>query len=85
MAEFPAQITLQTAPQALVEARIARTEQGSLLDLSPLVRFDSAALGVLLALRRETGSSLRFSGVPANLRTLASLYGVDALLFADPS
>jgi len=85
MAAFPADINLQTAPQALIEARAALAAQGRLLDLSPLVRFDSAALGVLLALRREAGSGLAFSGVPANLRTLASLYGVDALLFADPS
>jgi phospholipid transport system transporter-binding protein len=85
MAAFPADINLQTAPQALIEARAALSVQGRVLDLSPLVRFDSAALGVLLALRREAGSSLAFSGVPANLRTLAGLYGVDALLFADPS
>jgi len=43
--------------------------------------FDSAALAVLAALRRDAGGPLRFANPPANLRKLAALYGVDALLF----
>jgi len=51
------------------------------IDLAGLTVFDSAALAVLAALRRDLGGSLRFANPPANLRKLAALYGVDALLF----
>ena len=51
------------------------------IDLAGLTVFDSAALAVLAALRREAAGPLRFANPPANLRKLATLYGVDTLLF----
>lgn len=51
------------------------------IDLAGLTVFDSAALAVLAALRREAAGPLHFANPPANLRKLAALYGVDALLF----
>jgi phospholipid transport system transporter-binding protein len=78
---MPASITLDDAAAALQGAREALREQGGALDLAPLVRFDSAAVAVLVALRREAGQRAAFRNVPPNLRKLASLYGVEAALF----
>jgi phospholipid transport system transporter-binding protein len=81
----PAEITLETAPQALEAARAALRAGGGRLDLGPLRRFDSAAVAVLVALRREAGAGAEFRNPPPNLRKLASLYGVEAALFGPPS
>ena len=79
----PAEITLASAAGALAALQAARAAApGALeLDLAPLVRFDSAAVAVLVALQRETGAPLALRNVPPNLRKLASLYGVEAALF----
>ncbi len=53
------------------------------LDASDLAEFDSAALAVLLGLRRVLtgkGSVLKVEGMTPRLRELASLYGVLDLL-----
>lgn len=68
------------ASAALQAARGALAEGGG-LDLAPLARFDSSAVAVLVALRREAGSGVVFRNPPPNLRKLASLYGVEAVLF----
>ena len=86
---FPAEIRLANAVAALAQARAAlgsttgSTTASTLasIDLAGLTVFDSAALAVLAALRRDLGGSLRFANPPANLRKLAALYGVEALLF----
>jgi ABC-type transporter Mla MlaB component len=77
----PAEILLSGAPAALDAARAALRAGGGTLDLAPLARFDSAAVAVLVALRREAGTGAAFRNPPANLRKLASLYGVEAALF----
>lgn len=53
------------------------------VDLSALTEFDSSALSVLLAARRarRDGSRLRCVNAPDKLRKLASLYGVESLIF----
>ncbi len=53
------------------------------VDASALQSFDSAALAVLLACRREAQSAGRgfaVRGLPQRLRVLAGLYGVQELL-----
>jgi phospholipid transport system transporter-binding protein len=54
------------------------------VDLSGLAHADSAALAVLLALRRraaaEGSNPLRFTGVPAMLDSLARVYGIEDLI-----
>lgn len=53
------------------------------LDAAALGQFDSAVLAVLLAVRRRVlvrGGSLRVPSLPPRLRSLAALYGVEALL-----
>jgi len=80
-AAFPSRITFDDANEALVQARHAAASGAAELDLSGLTHFDSTAVAVLIALRREAPHGPAFRGVPANLRKLAGLYGVETLLF----
>lgn len=69
--------------QQLAQAMAASPDRVLLLDASDLTQFDSSALAVLLACRREAqalGRSLKLQGMPDKLRELAVLYGVLALL-----
>ncbi len=69
----------------LVQAMASLQDRVVLLDASDLQQFDSSALAVLLACRREAlalGRSLRVEGLSGPLRELASLYGVLELLQA---
>ena len=55
-------------------------------DLSAVVTCDSSAVAVLLAWQREAqarGARLQLSGLPADLVSLASVYGVSSLLDLD--
>ena len=86
MLVLPEAITHVQAPACLNMLReAARAEQGStlLVDAGALARFDSSALAVLLACRREALRQQRGFAVvalPAHLRSLAALYGVSHLL-----
>ncbi|MCX7741888.1 MAG: STAS domain-containing protein [Tepidimonas sp.] len=84
---LPAELTHVQAPGWLQQAEqavlAAPTGSTLVLDARALQVFDSSALAVLLALRRallRRGLSWRIEGLPARLRTLAGVYGVDALL-----
>lgn len=80
------------APMIIANARrqleagrgILRTRASALeVDLSEVVEVDSSALSVLLAWLRtagERGTSLRIAHPPANLISLAALYGIVELL-----
>ena len=62
-----------------------RAEPGStvVVDAGALVRFDSAALAVLLEFRRASlalGKSVLIHALPEPLRDLAGLYGIAELL-----
>ncbi len=80
-ASFPSRITFDEANEALAQARRAAASAAAELDLSGLTHFDSTAVAVLVALRREAPHGPAFRGAPANLRKLAGLYGVETLLF----
>ena len=77
-----------THAQALDVARVlkaqARSEAaGVMLDASALTQFDSSALAVMLACRREAmaaGKTFSVRGLPARLSQLAGLYGVAELV-----
>ena len=63
----------------LKKALASSQDRVVLLDASALQRFDSSALAVLLACRREAralGRSLQIQGLSEKLRELAMLYGV---------
>ncbi len=77
---IPRELTLANAGSFLPAAG-AGPAAGARIDLAPLERFDSAAVAVLLALRRGSGARPGFVNVPSKLRQLAALYGVDSLLF----
>jgi len=83
---LPAELTHAEAPACCrMLAQALRSEPGAqaIADASPLRRFDSSALAVLLECRREAlalGKSFAVSALPAKLRDLAALYGVSELL-----
>jgi len=55
----------------------------AVLDASALAQFDSSALAVILACRRAVlarGAQLRIVGLPARAQSLATVYGLSALL-----
>lgn len=57
------------------------------VNASPLQKFDSSALAVLLECRRaalETGREFGVDGLPAELEGLATVYGVASLVGLDP-
>lgn len=76
----PAELTHGQAMQILARLQSGDAKACSVVDLSALGSFDSSALAVLLAARRRP-QGCRFTNVPSNLARLASLYGLDGLLF----
>ncbi len=86
MLVLPAELTHAQARACLdVLLAAVRAEREPLVvaDATALARFDSSALAVLLAVRREClldGRRLAVSGLTARLRQLAGLYGVSELL-----
>jgi len=90
MLVLPAELThaqAQTCLNMLLQAARAAAEPQVLVDASALTRFDSSALAVLLACRREAlheGRGFAVRGLAPRLRELARLYGVSALL-PDPA
>ncbi len=86
MIVLPADLTHGQAPAcARMLAQAVRAEAGTVVvaDASPLQKFDSSALAVLLECRREAllqRKSFAVKALPARLRDLAGLYGVAELL-----
>ena len=83
--------TILTHPHALdtallLKAKAAMQTQSVVVDAAALTQFDSSALAVLLAVRREAlskGKTFAVHGLPARLRQLAGLYGVSELVPAE--
>jgi phospholipid transport system transporter-binding protein len=76
-------VTLANVARLLEEGRRHVEEGVKSVDLAEVSEMDSALLALLLAWLREArarGSSLQFENLPEALRTIARLYGVDALL-----
>lgn len=64
-------------------AQVAAQPAGVVLDAGALMQFDSSALAVMLACRREAtaaGKTFVVQGLPAQLAQLAGLYGVAELI-----
>ena len=85
MLRFPVVLTqaqaLQTARE--LKAQVATQADGVVLDASALTQFDSSALSVMLACRREAmaaGKTFIVQGMPPKLSQLAGLYGVGQLI-----
>ncbi|MBN8491274.1 MAG: STAS domain-containing protein [Burkholderiales bacterium] len=80
--QLPARLSVDTAA-AWPLPSVAREAGPLVVDASPLVDFDSAALAVLLQLRRQAdaaGRGFALQGAAPKLVQLAQLYGVAALL-----
>ncbi len=84
MIPLPATLTMDEASATLAALRAQLVSAPApVLDASPLVVLDSAAVAVLLDCRRQAaaqGRTLTISGAPDKLVQLARLYGVQALL-----
>ena len=87
---LPATVTAREATDALrlllqaLKGEAADT--AAVIDASHLTQFDSSALALLLECQRTAdawGKSFELRGAPAKLRSLARLYGVDALLMPE--
>lgn len=86
MLSLPITLT-QTQAQGCLDALTVGVQREAttqvVVDAAPLKSFDSSALAVLLAVRREcarAGKRFAVQGLPDRLRDLASLYGIVALL-----
>ncbi len=76
-------VTVDNAASLLVQLK-PHLERGiSTLDLAAVEQVDSAALALIFSSLRQSraaGHELRLAGLPANIMTLAELYGVAELL-----
>lgn len=81
---LPPTLTMGDARAALARLQQAIADDPApVLDGSALQTLDTAAIAVLLDCQRSAaaaGKTLQVIGLPAKLRALASLYGVDALI-----
>jgi phospholipid transport system transporter-binding protein len=90
MLVLPAELTLQQAAACLamlLQGLRAQTKPEVVVDASALLHFDSSALAVLLACRRESlaaGKTFAVRGLSPKLQQLAGLYGVAGLLTSVP-
>lgn len=78
-----APMVIATAAELREAGEAALVGGASVVDLAAVAEADSSAVAVLLAWTRiagERGQALTIVGVPAGVRSLASLYGVTDLL-----
>ena len=85
MLRLPATLTHAQAAQVARElgGQVASQSADVVLEASELHEFDSSALAVMLACRRDAlalGKAFSVHGMPARLRQLAGLYGVAELV-----
>jgi phospholipid transport system transporter-binding protein len=81
-------LTFQTARAALEQGCEAIRAGQTVFDLASVKAADSSAVAVLLAWQRaarEAGLVLSYRNLPESVRSLATLYGVDAFLGASPA
>ena len=77
------EITVGCAASLLTKITPHIAEKIPLLDFSAVEHVDSSVLALILSCMREAQQhnySLRFSGFPPNITTLAELYDITALL-----
>ena len=76
-------VTMRNVTAVLDEARRLFNGTRIVVDLGGVTELDSAAVSLLLEWRREARAAKReieFVNIPANLKSLADLYGVSHLL-----
>ena len=80
---FGGALTLADAADVFAASSTLALPGNGIVDFSGLMQADSAALAVMIALKRRAtaeGRALRVTGLPASLRSLAVVYGVEDLL-----
>jgi len=76
-------ITVDNVVALLAQGNGLFTAPQVMIDLSAVTEVDSSALSLLLEWRREAGRqqrAVRYLNLPANLKSLAQLYGITELL-----
>jgi phospholipid transport system transporter-binding protein len=76
-------VTAENVVSLLAQGGERFTGPSVTVDLSGVTEVDSSALSLLLEWRREAvrnGRAIRYRNLPANLKSLAELYGVTELL-----
>jgi len=84
--DLPAEVTFANASEVLERSLPVLDAALVRFDVSACRHFDSSLIGVMLELSRRAsaaGRACAFTGASSNLRKLAGLYGVDALLFGE--
>lgn len=79
IAHMEGDLTLHNAKPWLAEAEKALQQGATTFDLTGLGQLDSAAISLLLSLRRRAQAahkSIEFRNIPDSLTSLAKLYGV---------
>ena len=82
---FSGALTLDAAAEVLQASQALAFPANGAVDFSGLTHADSAALAVIMALKRRAtaeGRTLAVGGLPASLQSLAIVYGVEDLLTA---
>jgi phospholipid transport system transporter-binding protein len=80
---FAGSLLFADAAAVFAAAQALPLPASGIVDLAGLEQADSAALAVMLALKRRAAASgvrLQFASIPQGLATLASVYGVEELL-----
>jgi phospholipid transport system transporter-binding protein len=80
---FEGALTLDNAADVLQASRALAWPATDRIDMSGIVRADSAALAVVIAIRRRAaaeGRLIAIEGLPQSLQSLAVVYGVESLL-----
>jgi phospholipid transport system transporter-binding protein len=78
-------LSMDTVESIHVTSAAISMPQDGVIDLAAVDRVDSAGVALVLSwARRATneGKPLVFAGIPASMRALAKLYGVEELLVA---
>ena len=80
---FAGALTFDDAAAVLEASQSLPLPVSGVVDFSGLMHADSTALAVMIALKRrgtEEGRTLAIRNMPASLRSLAAVYGIDDLL-----
>jgi phospholipid transport system transporter-binding protein len=80
---FDGALTFDDAARVFAASQNVALPARGVVDFSHMTRADSAALAVMIALKRRAaaeGRTLSIENMPSSLRSLAVVYGVDDLI-----
>jgi len=80
---FQGSLTMDDAARVLEDAEALPAPSRGIIDFRGLLQADSAALAVMIALKRRAvaeGRTLMLTSLPEGLKSLAIVYGVEKLL-----